>query len=994
MYTNCHTYYSLRYGTFSENTLLDLAVKNKITQLALTDINSTSACLNFIKEAKYLNIKPIVGVDFRNGADQKFVVLAKNNLGFQNINSYLSEHIHAKKNFPNKAPHFEDCYIIYPFENALELELETFKTNEYLGISVKNVNKLKFSHYKYFEDKLVIQQPVTFRNKRDFNAHRLLRAIDLNILLSQLPTSEEADIEHKMLPLEDLQQAYSDFPTCITNTEHLLNTCEVKFQFDEERQNQNQLTFLNSKAEDFNYLKELCREKIKSRYNVVTTQIAERIKKELEAIRKMDFVSYFLINNDILNYARSKDYPYIGRGSGSNSVVAYILGITNVDPIELDLYFERFINVYRNSPPDFDIDFSWRDRDDITNYIFKRYKNAALMGTYVTFQYRAVIRELGKVFGLPKSEIDNFLKGYRTKTNKANSEYLRLITVYAKLIHGFPNYLSVHSGGIIITQKPTHYYTGTFLPPKGFPTVQIDMNIAEEVGIFKYDILAQRGLSKIKDCIEIIKYNQPEAQIHDIQDIEKFKQDQNINNLLKNGDCMGVFYVESPAMRTLMIKLKTDNYLNLVAASSIIRPGVSNGGMKNEFIIRHRIPEKRQEAHPVLLKILHETYGVLVYQEDVLKVAHEFAGLSLAESDILRRGMKGKLKSKGQFEKIEQKFKQNCIQKGYTQELTEEVWQQIKAFAGYAFAKGHSASYAVESYQSLYLKKYFPLEFMTAVLNNGGGFYSLETYTHEIEKKGGIVEAPCVNKSSGECVIKGKTVFLGLVMIKGIEMFSIEKLVSERQLHGNFKSFDDFLNRVSVGIEQMILLLRINAFRFTGVDKHMLLWQVHIKYNAKPKDYILPQLFQFETKKFKIPELKTNLVIEAYDQLELIGFPLCDYFELLDQDIDDNLRVKDLKHFINRKISIYGKLITAKGTKTADNKLMHFGTFLDSDGDVFDTVHFPEISKKYSIASNGVYLIKGKVANDLGCLSIITDFVERQAIVPDPRHTEVSHKGV
>jgi DNA polymerase-3 subunit alpha len=615
------------------------------------------------------------------------------------------------------------------------------------------------------------------------------------------------------------------------------------------------------------------------------------------------------------------------------------------------------------------------------------------MGTYVTFQYRAVIRELGKVFGLPKSEIDNFLKGYRSKTNKANNEYLRLITVYAKLIHGFPNYLSVHSGGIIITQKPTHYYTGTFLPPKGFPTVQIDMNIAEEVGIFKYDILAQRGLSKIKDCIEIIQYNQPEADIHDIEDIEYFKQDPNINNLLKTGDCMGVFYVESPAMRTLMTKLQTDNYLNLVAASSIIRPGVSNGGMKNEFILRHRIPEKRREAHPVLLKILHETYGVMVYQEDVLKVAHEFAGLSLAESDILRRGMRGKLKSKGQFEKIERKFKQKCLQKGYTQELTEEVWQQIKAFAGYAFAKGHSASYAVESYQSLYLKHYFPLEFMTAVLNNGGGFYSIETYTHEITKKGGTVEAPCVNHSHGECVIKGQTVYLGLVMIKGIELFAIERLITERQLHGSYQSFDDFLNRVNVGIEQTVLLLRMNAFRFTGVDKHMLLWQVHIKYNAKPKDHRLGQLFQFETKSFKIPELKTNPVIEAYDQLELLGFPLCGYFELLDQPIADDIKAKDLKHFLNRTLTIYGKLITAKPTKTGKGELMYFGTFLDSDGDVFDTVHFPKVAKRYSLTGNGVYRIRGKVVDDLGCLSIIAEVVERLAIVSDPRHVEESYKG-
>jgi DNA polymerase-3 subunit alpha len=992
MYLNCHTYYSLRFGTFSEYDLLALAEENNVCNLALTDINSTSACLNFIKEAKERHIKPVVGVDIRNRIKQEYVVLAKNNDGFQELNTFLSHHIHFEKSFPKQAPNFQNCFVIYPFENVLELEKKDFKTNEFIGISVKDASRLKFSKYKNLKNKLVIQQQVTFRNKKDFNAHRLLRAIDLNTLLSKLSSSDESSLNNKMLPSKELLEHYKDFEKIVENTENIFNQCNIDFKFDDDRENQNQLAYLGSKEEDYKYLRELCYARLPNRYKEITPIIKERIEKELKAIEDMDFVSYFLINDDILEYARSKNYPYIGRGSGSNSVVAYILGITNVDPIELDLYFERFINVYRSSPPDFDIDFSWKDRDDVTDYIFKRFEHTALMGTYVTFQYRAVIRELGKVFGLPKDEIDSFLNGRKTRTNEVNSEYLRLITVYAKLIHGFPNYLSVHSGGIIITQKPIHHYTASFLPPKGFPTVQIDMNIAEDVGIFKYDILAQRGLSKIKDCIKVIKDNQPKALIEDIDNVEIFKNDNKINQLLTTGDCMGVFYVESPAMRTLMTKLKTDNYLNLVAASSIIRPGVSNGGMKNEFILRHRIPEKRKEAHPIMLKILHETYGVMVYQEDVLKVAHEFAGLSLAESDILRRGMRGKVKSKEQFENIELKFKSNCIEKGYSKELTEEVWAQIKAFAGYAFAKGHSASYAVESYQSLYLKKYFPLEFMVAVLNNGGGFYNIETYVHEISLCGGKVEPPCINNSDCENRIIGKTVYLGFAMIKGIELKAIEKIITERQLNGNFLSFDDFLERIYIGIEQTILLLRINAFRFTETDKHILLWQIHIKMGSKPKQDHIPQLFRPSNKTFKIPQIQTNYIIEAYDQLELLGFPLCGYFKLVNVPINTNIKANDLKAYIGKKISIYGKLVTAKGTPTADKRLMHFGTFLDCDGNIFDTVHFPEISKKYSIASNGVYLVRGKVVDDLGSISIIAEYVERQPMIPDPRYTIKNHK--
>lgn len=991
MYLNCHSYYSLRFGTFTETELISLAQKNRVKYLALTDINTTTACLNFLRALENTSIKGVLGADIRNGVEQEYVLLAKNNRGFQDINAFLTEHLHLKKKFPVKAPSFENCYVIYPFEKVLELELKTFNANEFIGVSIQNISRLMFSSYKYMDDKLVIQQQVTFRNKRDFNAHRLLRAIDLNTLLSKLPKTEESDPNNKMLALDELLKHYEGFSSIIENTLDIFKSCTINFQFGDQRENQNKLTYFNNSEEDFEYLKTLCRRNIRKRYKIITKKITDRVVKELYAIKAMNFVSYFLINYDIIQYAKSKGYPYIGRGSGSNSIVAYIIGITNVDPIELDLYFERFINIYRNSPPDFDIDFSWKDRDDVTAYIFKKYKNTALMGTYVTFQYRAVIRELGKVFGLPKFEIDNFLKGYKTKTNKTNTEYLKLIAKYAQWIHGFPNYTSVHSGGIIITEKPIAYYISTILPPKGFPTVQFDMNIAEEVGIFKYDILAQRGLSKIDDCIEVIRYNQPNAKIHDIEDVDCFKTDPNINNLLKTGDCMGVFYVESPAMRALMTKLRTDNYLNLVAASSIIRPGVSNGGMKNEFILRHRIPEKRKEAHPVMHKILHETYGVMVYQEDVLKVAHEFAGLSLGESDILRRGMRGKVSSKGQFEKIEQKFRKNCLEKGYSAQVTEEVWHQIKAFAGYAFAKGHSASYAVESYQSLYLKQYFPLEFMTAVLNNGGGFYSIETYVHEIIRQGGRVEAPCINNSEIENSIRGKTIYLGLIMLKGIERSSIQRIITERQLHGKFKSFDDFLDRVYIGVEQTILLLKINAFRFTGVEKHKLMWQVHIKIGKSNSSEVLPKLFSPNTKRFKIPNITTNTIIEAYDQIELLGFPLCGYFKLLEKRLPEHTKAKDFKTYVNKTIEIYGKRVTAKPTPTNKGQLMYFGTFLDQDGDIFDTVHFPEIAKKYSIASNGIYRIRGKVVEDLGYYSLIVEYVVKEAIVPDPRHV-ANHK--
>lgn len=666
------------------------------------------------------------------------------------------------------------------------------------------------------------------------------------------------------------------------------------------------------------------------------------------------------------------------------------MGITNVDPIELDLYFERFINPNRSSPPDFDIDFSWKDREDITRYIFERYQYTALMGTYVRFKERAVARELGKVFGLPKENIDKLSSGNYHPEQLDQLE--SLVVKYSHYIQGFPNYVSVHSGGILILEVPVTTFTATFLPPKGFPTVQIDMNIAEEVGIHKFDILAQRGLSKITDAIELIRENQPGAKLLDIDDVQKFKNDENFNALLKVGDCMGVFYVESPAMRGLLTKLQTDNYLNLVAASSIIRPGVSSAGMKEEFIKRHRFPEKRKEAHPILYDIMPDTYGVMVYQEDVMKVAHQFAGLDLDDADVLRRGMSGKKTSKGQMEKIAEKFRANCRDRGYDEKLTEEIWTQISSFAGYAFPKGHSASYAIESYQSLYLKCYFPLEFMVAAINNGGGFYNIEVYLQEIRNKGGRVHAPCINRSDHPTVIHGNDIFLGFGYLKELEKKTVQAILETRQFNGIFKSLADFLERINISTEQLAILIKIDAFRFTGKNRYELLWEAYFTSSKQKRITHQERLFKDPVKAFKLPKFEEGDLIRTYDQLELLGFSLDHPFKFLKNKITSKLtichirdKLKDSGNLCGQKITIYGSLITIKRTKTSDGKYMYFGTFYDYKFSVFDTVHFPETARKYPIYGKGIYRCTGTLQNELGYLSLTIISIEKMEIMTDPR---------
>lgn len=984
MYINCHTYYSLNYGTLSETELLELAKANNVNVLCLTDINNTSACLNFIRLAQKEGIKPIVGIDFRNGSDQQFVGLAKNNSGFQELNAFLSVHLHNDIAIAPIAPNFSNAFVIYPFEKVLELEMTDFKENEFIGVTIKELNKLPFSKYKHYLDKLILKQPVTFKNKRGFNVHRLLRAIGLNTILSKLDSSEEGTPLDKMLPLDDVLDMLYDFPHITANTQRVLESCTIDFGFGQYRMSQNQQTYFDTRETDFKKLKKLSEKGLYKRYNPPSNEVRERLERELKTIYEMGFVSYFLINHDIVSYAKQNNYPYVGRGSGANSIVAYLIGITDVDPIELDLYFERFINPYRASPPDFDIDFSWREREDVTAYIFKRFKNVALLATYNTFKYKAAVREVGKVFGLPKTEIDKLSAGNYHLPNLDNMS--KLVLKYATWVHGLPNYISVHSAGILILHNPAHYYSATNLPPKGFPTVQFDMIIAEDIGIFKFDILGQRGLAKIKDAIELVRENQPNANLTPIDRVNLFKNDKRINSLLEQGNAIGAYYVESPAMRGLMKKLKTHDYLGLVAASSVIRPGVSSSGMKDEYIKRERNPERRKQANPHLWKIMPETHGIMVYQEDVLKVAHLFAGLDLGEADVLRRGMSGKFRSRKEFNAVEEKYFTNCREKGYDKKLINEVWEQIKSFAGYAFAKGHSASYAVESYQSLYLKCYFPIEFMTAVLNNGGGFYDTELYINEARKWGAIVHPPCINTSDHPNVVYGKSIYLGFGYLRSLGKLVIQRILSDRQLNGKFSSLDDFIDRVVISIEQLTILIRIDSFRFTGIPKKQLLWQGMFKTRVSRLNPPQQLLFRTKQKNFEIPALSHNKIEDFYDQLELLGFPLCSYFDLIFEKPKSSLLAKDMTRHKNKMILLYGSMVHTRLNTTSKGDRMRFTTMLDMKGEFFDCVHFPQTMNKTPIHGKGVYACYGKPTEEFGHFSFEVVWTKKIALMPDPRH--------
>jgi DNA polymerase-3 subunit alpha len=510
------------------------------------------------------------------------------------------------------------------------------------------------------------------------------------------------------------------------------------------------------------------------------------------------------------------------------------------------------------------------------------------------------------------------------------------------------------------------------------------MYTAEEIGFEKFDILSQRGIGHIRDCIDIVHENHGEE--IDMHQVEKFKKDKQVRELLRKGETTGCFYIESPAMRGLLKKLRCDDYLTLVAASSIIRPGVAKSGMMREYIRRFHNPEEFEYAHPILKEQLSETYGVMVYQEDVIKVCHHFAGLDLADADVLRRAMSGKYRSKAAFQAIVNKFFENCRQRGYSQELTSEVWRQIESFAGYSFSKAHSASYAVESFQSLYLKARYPLEFMVAVINNFGGFYATWLYVNEARRWGANIHLPCVNRGQYATSISGKDIFLGFVHVNDLDTKTILNFIEERQRNGIYQNLEDFIRRTGISREQLILLIRLGAFRFTGKSKPELLWQAHLLLSGEKKKKKLPRLFSLKTPDYRMPRFEQQRIEDAYDEIELLGFPVgSSFFDMLKTSFRGELRARDLEQNIGRRVRMAGQLVTIKYVRTVNRQIMHFATFIDADGEFFDTVHFPQVLKQWPFTGNGVYLILGKIVSEFGQPSVE---VEKMAALPlqaDPR---------
>ncbi|MCX2478239.1 DNA polymerase III subunit alpha [Pedobacter sp. MC2016-15] len=1018
MYLNCHSFHSLRYGTIPLNDLIEQAIESQVGALALTDINTVTGIYEFFKAWKdmkkeykdYLKakekgafndkvfseeekqalrrleiaskIKPMVGMEFRCEHQLRYLGLAKNQAGIAEMNHFLTGHNFDGTALPFSAPEFNHVTVIYPVENVPD----ELRSNEYIGIRPEQLLLMYHEKWSSRQDRMVMLQPVTFRTKKEFNLHKVLRAIDKNVILSRLTEEDYCKTTEFLQPPALLLEHYAEYPRIIANTEQLIEGCNYDFDF---KTPKNPRFYTKDKQSDMRLLTGLAYQGLHDKYGK-NPEAKARVEKELKVIDDLGFSGYFLINWDIIRYSNSVGFMHIGRGSGANSIVSYCLGITAICPLELDLYFERFLNLNRKSPPDFDIDWSWKERDIILEYIFNRYgrEHVAFCGTNVEFKYRSILREVGKVFGLPKAELDALAINPRHLHDKTS--IVAQVHKYGEMLEKYPNQRSMHSCGILISEEPITNYSTLEMPPKGFPIVQFDMHVAEEIGFEKFDILSQRGIGHIDDSVKLIYKNQGVRV--DIRDNKISLNEAVCNTYLERGKTIGCFYIESPAMRGLLRRLKCNDYKVLVAASSIIRPGVAQSGMMKEYIFRHNYPDQFEYFHPVFEEQLGETYGIMVYQEDVIKIALHYGGLPAADGDILRRAMSGKGRSKAALQKVKDNFFNLCAQQGHPQKLSEEIYRQIESFAGYSFCKAHSASYAVESYQSLYLKVNYPIEFMVAVINNQGGFYRTEVYIHEARMCGARVLNPCVNKSEYETTVYGIEVFLGFMHLDGLHLKVAEEIIGERERNGLYLSLEDFINRVPIGIEGVQILIFIGAFRFTGKTKNQLLVIARlILMNFKPENRGL-LLIREPVKDYQLPVLERSIFEDAFDEIELLSFPVsCTPFDLLQTKFRGDVMAKDLARHHKKQVKMIAYLISRKHVPTKMGE-MYFGTWIDAEGEMFDTAHFTNSLKQYPFQGGGCYLLLGNVEVDYHFPTVTIIKMAKMPFIPDPRFSSADEK--
>jgi DNA-directed DNA polymerase III PolC len=905
-----------------------------------------------------------------------------------------------------------------------------------------------------------------YRTPADREAHRVLRAIGANETLAalddrarrgseaagrgDLDTGPFAPETAWFQPGAELAAAFADCPEALANAGALAGECRFAFEW-------GAFHFPSYPTENgesaFAMLWRVAFEGLAARYRPLPTEAIRRLQEELAVIEEKGFADYFLAIRDIADWARSRHIPSVGRGSAANSLVSFCLGITHVDPLEHKLFFERFLNRERADAPDFDLDFCWRRRDRVLEYVYERFgaERVAMIATFCRLGARGALREVARALGVPDREISRVTRRVPHFSSVEMLEELREtlpecrglpldrppwdeIVRLALAIDMFPRHISVHPGGIVIGPGPIDRWVPRQMSAKGLVVTQFDMHPVEDVGLVKIDLLGNRGLSAIADVCDLLRKREgleirwareedaeereeagPGA-LSTIRHVNPFR-DPATKRLMREGRTMGCFYIESPSMRALLRKLSCDTFEMLTAASSIIRPGIADSGMMDAFIRRFHGEEPVEYLHPVMEELLSDTYGVMIYQEDVIKVAHRLSGMSLGEADGLRRSM-SKKRDYEDFETYRARFVVGALGNGVERPVAEEIWRQIESFAGYSFCKAHSASYAQVSFQSAWLKTHYPAAFMASVLANGGGFYPAFAYVEEARRMGLDIRLPDINASEEAWSAEGppgarladlRAIRVGLSQVGEVAAASIERVLAERARGGLFASLSEFCTRVPLGVSDVHRLIDAGCFDRFDLTRPQAKWKAEIALrgwgNAAVGNGTREGRLDGAGAGTLFPEARlADLVREAPPVPALADYPAAERrrrewdllgvathhhpIEFYREAVAEARRraraaapaifAAALGRHAGRRVTMVGFLTTTKRVRTKHAEPMMFLT-LEDETDIYDVVLFPRVYQRYGarLGDRGPYVITGRVEDDPRPSSVMAERIVR-----------------
>jgi DNA polymerase-3 subunit alpha len=876
VHLHVHTEYSLLDGAAAIQKLAKLAVEQGMPAIAITDHGVMYGALKFYQAMTKADVKPIIGCEVyvarRSRLDRvakvdddpyHLVLLAMNDVGYRNLLTLVSkaqlEGFYYRPRIDREllATHHqgiialsaclsgEVARLILAEKDSAAREVaawykELFGDRYYLEVQdqdiaeQRRVNRVLREIGRELDIPLVATNDVHYLTQQDAQVHDVLLCIQTGKTLNDTDRMRFPTQEFYLKSHQEMYRRFADLPDALTNTLRIAERCDLRFELGKHILPE----FVPPEGTTAEYLEKLCREAMPKFYSMDDTAAWERLNYELSVINQMGFPGYFLIVWDLIRFARSRGIMVgPGRGSAAGSMVAYLLGITQLDPLRHGLLFERFLNPERISMPDIDMDFCYERRGEVIAYVREKYGDdrVAQIVTFGTMAARAAVRDVGRVMGLPYGDVDRVAKliphelGITLEQAMESPDMKRLVEEnprikslleVAKSVEGFPRHASTHAAGVVIAAQPLTDYLPLTRSSEGEVTTQYPMEDIEAIGLLKMDFLGLRTLTVIRDALKLI-----EAQNGKRLDMMKIPwKDERTAAMLASGQTTGVFQLESGGMRRLIAQLRPEGFEDLVPLVALYRPGPLGSGMAEDFILRRRGEREVVYPHPALEPILKETYGIILYQEQVMQICNVMGGFSLGEADLVRRAM-GKKKPEV-LASMRQKFIDGAAERGISRKKAGEVFDLMEFFAGYGFNKSHSAAYAWVAYETAYLKAHYPREYLAALLTSVmGAGDKINLYIEEGRRLGLKLLPPDVNYSDAAFTPEAEGIRYGLLAVKNLGEGAIQAIVSER-VKKPFASLYDFCRRMDLGlINRRVIesLIRAGAFSSTGKNRRQML---------------------------------------------------------------------------------------------------------------------------------------------------------------------------